>query len=106
MFNISILLVALFAFVLSTLAAPVPVDSTGLVKRITHSGRVSLSALSSYLVLMASTQGTWFDVGLGHCGLENVNSDPIVALSTARYGSGGNCEQVSSFHYLRHASEF
>jgi len=52
-------------------SAPVAIE-----KRITHTG-----------------QGTWFEVGLGACGYENVNSDKIVALSVERYGDGGNCNQ-------------
>ena len=47
-------------------------------------------------MLMRLFQGTWFDVGLGACGKYNVNSDKIVAISSAIYGSGGNCEQVSA----------
>ncbi|TFK86861.1 hypothetical protein K466DRAFT_491971 [Polyporus arcularius HHB13444] len=59
------------ALVCSVLASPINLE-----KRITHTGR-----------------GTWFDVGLGACGKTNVNSDKIVAISSAIYGSGGNCEQ-------------
>jgi len=59
-------------------ASPIALNGTAgiLEKRITHSGR-----------------GTWFDVGLGACGYYNVNSDPIVAISSGIYGSGGNCNQ-------------
>ncbi|RPD62758.1 hypothetical protein L226DRAFT_323248 [Lentinus tigrinus ALCF2SS1-7] len=64
-------LILAFALVCSVLASPINLE-----KRITHSGR-----------------GTWFDVGLGACGKTNVNSDKIVAISSAIYGSGGNCEQ-------------
>ncbi|RDX50289.1 hypothetical protein OH76DRAFT_467221 [Lentinus brumalis] len=59
------------ALVCSVLASPINLE-----KRVTHTGR-----------------GTWFDVGLGACGKTNVNSDKIVAISSAIYGSGGNCEQ-------------
>ncbi|EPQ50991.1 hypothetical protein GLOTRDRAFT_133317 [Gloeophyllum trabeum ATCC 11539] len=65
------------ASVLAAFASPVPAeDATTLEKRVTHSGR-----------------GTWFDVGLGACGEYNVNSDHIVAISAARWGTGANCGQ-------------
>ncbi|KAI0769882.1 RlpA-like double-psi beta-barrel-protein domain-containing protein-containing protein [Fomes fomentarius] len=60
-----------FALVCSVLASPINLE-----KRITHTGR-----------------GTWFNVGLGACGKNNVDSDKIVAISSKIYGSGGNCEQ-------------
>ncbi|EMD40119.1 expansin-like protein [Gelatoporia subvermispora B] len=66
----------LCALVCSVFATPVPSDTTTLEKRITHTGR-----------------GTWFDVGLGACGYNNVNSDKIIAISSDIYGSGGNCNQ-------------
>ncbi|EIW61850.1 uncharacterized protein TRAVEDRAFT_116602 [Trametes versicolor FP-101664 SS1] len=70
--------VALALTVLSSVvAAPTGVSEiTNLEKRVTHSGR-----------------GTFFNVGLGACGKNNVNSDHIVAISSAIFGSGGNCEQ-------------
>ncbi|EIN12799.1 hypothetical protein PUNSTDRAFT_97678 [Punctularia strigosozonata HHB-11173 SS5] len=69
---------ALFAFVMATFASPVAPNVTvvDLDKRITHTGR-----------------GTYFYVGLGNCGYTDVDSSPIVAISTERYGSGGNCNQ-------------
>ncbi|CCM05937.1 uncharacterized protein FIBRA_08176 [Fibroporia radiculosa] len=67
---------ALCALVVSVSASPVTASTAVLDKRTTHTGR-----------------GTWFDVGLGACGYENVNSDPIVAISHDIYGGGGNCNQ-------------
>ncbi|KZT27408.1 hypothetical protein NEOLEDRAFT_1155114 [Neolentinus lepideus HHB14362 ss-1] len=65
------------ATVFAAFATPIPGENvTVLEKRTTHSGR-----------------GTWFDVGLGACGETNVNSDHIVAISSQRYGNGGNCGQ-------------
>ncbi|KAH0586537.1 hypothetical protein J132_08247 [Termitomyces sp. J132] len=83
MFRISLLLFALFASVVVTIAVPVPgsfANSTvvSLEKRITHVGR-----------------GTWFHVGLGNCGYINKDSDPIVAIAKSRYDANGgaNCNQ-------------
>ncbi|KAH7926484.1 hypothetical protein BV22DRAFT_1009043 [Leucogyrophana mollusca] len=79
MSQIALLFITLCASLLMALAAPTPLDVTPpsvLAKRVTHTGR-----------------GTWFNVGLGACGETNVNSDPIVAISSAIYGSGGNCGQ-------------
>ncbi|KAI0057887.1 riboflavin-aldehyde forming enzyme [Artomyces pyxidatus] len=39
-------------------------------------------------------RGTWFDVGLGACGLYNVDSDFIVALATPDYAGGAHCNQM------------
>ncbi|KAH7913975.1 RlpA-like double-psi beta-barrel-protein domain-containing protein-containing protein [Hygrophoropsis aurantiaca] len=79
MSQIALLFIILFASLFMALAAPMPLDvssSPDLAKRVTHTGR-----------------GTWFDVGLGACGENNVNSDSIVAISSAIYGNGGNCGQ-------------
>ncbi|TCD63246.1 hypothetical protein EIP91_005802 [Steccherinum ochraceum] len=75
----SLLAVLFLTFFALCGATPVAVNGTAvatLEKRITHTGR-----------------GTWFDVGLGACGYHNVNSDPIIAISSDIYGSGGNCNQ-------------
>ncbi|RPD64630.1 hypothetical protein L226DRAFT_565391 [Lentinus tigrinus ALCF2SS1-7] len=69
-------LVLALALVSSALAAPAPATPEMLEKRITHSGR-----------------GTFFAVGLGACGKVNVDSDHIVAISSSRFGGGGNCDQ-------------
>ncbi|KII86657.1 hypothetical protein PLICRDRAFT_113446 [Plicaturopsis crispa FD-325 SS-3] len=77
--SIVLFVVASFACAFMVSASPVPSNatlSTLLDKRTTHSGR-----------------GTWFDVGLGNCGYTDQNSDPILAISTDIYGSGGNCNQ-------------
>ncbi|TFK47481.1 plant expansin [Heliocybe sulcata] len=42
---------------------------------------------------------TWYDVGLGACGHNNVPSDYVVALSTADYGNGGNCGRNIQISY-------
>jgi len=76
MARFAVLSAALCALVASVSASPVATNATELDKRITHTGR-----------------GTWFDVGLGACGYENVNSDYIVAISHDIYGDGGNCNQ-------------
>ncbi|THH27880.1 hypothetical protein EUX98_g6315 [Antrodiella citrinella] len=59
-------------------ASPLAVNGTSgtLEKRVTHTGR-----------------GTWFNAGLGACGDEDSNDNPIVAISSQIYGSGGNCNQ-------------
>lgn len=36
-------------------------------------------------------QGTWYNTGLGACGWTNKDSDKVVALPTAVYGSGSHC---------------
>lgn len=65
-----------FASLLSMVAA-VPVEAEHLEARSkTYQGR-----------------GTWFNVGLGNCGKENVDSDLIVALDTATYASGKHCDK-------------
>ncbi|EGN98056.1 hypothetical protein SERLA73DRAFT_182923 [Serpula lacrymans var. lacrymans S7.3] len=75
MYSFALFFITLCMSLVATFAAPIDVNST-LEKRITHWGR-----------------GTWFNVGLGACGEYNVNSDPIVAISSDIYGSGGNCGQ-------------
>jgi len=71
---------AFFMSVFVALAAPVPQDGSlaALDKRVTHTGR-----------------GTWFEVGLGNCGITNTDSDPIVAIAKSRYDAndGANCGQ-------------
>lgn len=47
-----------------------------------------------------SGRGTYFAVGLGACGVTNVDSDYIVALSTADYGSGQHCGKVCTLELL------
>ncbi|KAF8610026.1 hypothetical protein BDV93DRAFT_423707, partial [Ceratobasidium sp. AG-I] len=47
-----------------------------LAKRVTHTGR-----------------GTWFHPGLGNCGSWDDDNAPIVAVSTAMYKGGDNCNQ-------------
>lgn len=71
----------LFASVLLTLAAPVPVVDGELVdveKRITHVGR-----------------GTWYYPGLGNCGEFNTSKDLVLAIGKGLYdqNGGGNCGQ-------------
>ncbi|KAF5343106.1 hypothetical protein D9758_016000 [Tetrapyrgos nigripes] len=61
------------------LAAPAPAnENTTLEKRIDHFG-----------------DATWFNVGLGNCGVVSFNSDKIVAIPKALYdqNNGGNCFQ-------------
>ncbi|KAK8858920.1 hypothetical protein IAR55_003151 [Kwoniella newhampshirensis] len=68
------LFIALFAAT-AVIAAP----AEELEKRKTHTG-----------------QATYFEVGLGACGWNNVDSDYIVAVNSAQYGLngyGGNCGQ-------------
>ncbi|OJA19622.1 hypothetical protein AZE42_03872, partial [Rhizopogon vesiculosus] len=40
-----------------------------------------------------TSEGTWYEVGLGACGYNDTDSDPIVAISAEIYGSGGYCNQ-------------
>ncbi|CAE6414766.1 unnamed protein product [Rhizoctonia solani] len=51
-------------------------NSTTFDKRVTHVGRA-----------------TWFHAGLGNCGYWDNDDAPIVAVSTAMYKQGGNCNQ-------------
>ncbi|EED82369.1 predicted protein [Postia placenta Mad-698-R] len=69
MFCLSIFSVVLCALAAAVLASPID-------KRVTHTGR-----------------GTYYDVGLGACGYNDVDSDAIVAISHEIYGGGGNCNQ-------------
>ncbi|KAI9462228.1 RlpA-like double-psi beta-barrel-protein domain-containing protein-containing protein [Boletus coccyginus] len=69
----SVIFTVLSIFFLSVLAAPLPLDQS-LAKR-------------------SSGQGTWFYDGLGACGYTNSGSDPIVAISSQIYGSGGYCNK-------------
>ncbi|CAE6414151.1 hypothetical protein RSOLAG1IB_00308 [Rhizoctonia solani AG-1 IB] len=52
------------------------VNATTFDKRVTHVGRA-----------------TWFHAGLGNCGYWDNDDTPIVAVSTAMYKQGGNCNQ-------------
>lgn len=40
------------------------------------------------------TKATWYEVGLGACGYNDTDSDPIIAISAQIYGNGGYCNQV------------
>lgn len=81
----------------SVVAAPTGASEVAsLEKRVTHSGRVCRSPSIPVEICLTISQGTFFNVGLGACGKNNVNSDHIVAISSAIFGSGGNCEQVRS----------
>ncbi|KAN0090814.1 RlpA-like double-psi beta-barrel-containing domain containing protein [Tylopilus felleus] len=64
---------------LSVLLVPVmsmPVNEAAIKKRTSYNGI-----------------GTYFDVGLGACGFNNVNTDLIVALPVSQYGTGQHCNQ-------------
>ncbi|KAI0650076.1 RlpA-like double-psi beta-barrel-protein domain-containing protein-containing protein [Trametes meyenii] len=74
-FTYAVLILAALSSVIAA-PAPLPDAATSLEKRVTHSGR-----------------GTFFHVGLGACGKNNVDSDHIVAISSDIFGKGGNCEQ-------------
>ncbi|KAI0061491.1 expansin family protein [Artomyces pyxidatus] len=80
MYHFIAMLFTLITLLASTIAAPVPNNSTivDLDKRATHDGR-----------------GTWFYPGLGACGGTNSNNDHIVAMSQSFYDTngGGNCWQ-------------
>ncbi|KAF9005436.1 Non-catalytic module family EXPN protein, partial [Cyathus striatus] len=81
MYRFTLLIIALFASVLVSLASPVPVADGQLVdieKRLTRTGR-----------------GTWFIPGLGNCGQVNTQSDLIVAIGKGLYdrNGGSNCDQ-------------
>ena len=39
-------------------------------------------------------QGTYYEVGLGACGVKNVDSDFVVALTEANYAGGSHCGKV------------
>ncbi|CAE6404371.1 unnamed protein product [Rhizoctonia solani] len=51
-------------------------NSTTIDKRVTHVGRA-----------------TWFHAGLGNCGSWDNDDTPIIAVSSAMYKQGGNCNQ-------------
>ncbi|KAF8882848.1 riboflavine-aldehyde-forming enzyme [Infundibulicybe gibba] len=56
-----------------------------------------VAALSS-LALIGSVsafrgEATFFAPGLGACGQRNTGNDLIVALNSAQYGNGGNCNK-------------
>jgi len=53
---------------------------------------LSLLLLSLVVTVQSfSGQATYFATGLGACGKTNTDSDFIVALNSAQYGSGGDC---------------
>jgi len=77
MSRFAVLATAFCAILASVSGSPVATNETvTLEKRITHTGR-----------------GTWYEVGLGACGYNNVDSDYIVAISHEIYSDGGNCNQ-------------
>ncbi|KAF9484203.1 riboflavine-aldehyde-forming enzyme [Pholiota conissans] len=43
---------------------------------------------------------TWFNVGLGSCGVVNVNSDFIVALSTVEMAGGASCGRQIRVNFI------
>ncbi|KAF9650975.1 hypothetical protein BDM02DRAFT_3127312 [Thelephora ganbajun] len=45
------------------------------------------------LAATRSGTATWFNVGLGACGYQNVDSDFIVALAQPDWGQGSHCNQ-------------
>ncbi|KAI0044265.1 hypothetical protein FA95DRAFT_1497387 [Auriscalpium vulgare] len=53
-----------------------------------------LSAVASPIEKRSSGRGTYYATGLGACGFNNVDSDLIVALSTADYAGGAHCNQM------------
>ncbi|KAN0090815.1 RlpA-like double-psi beta-barrel-containing domain containing protein [Tylopilus felleus] len=75
----STVLALLSAIFLSAPAASMPVN---------HAARQSGNVTTTF-----TGEGTWFDVGLGACGFNNVNTDLIVALPTSQYGTGQYCNQ-------------
>ncbi|KAF7982260.1 hypothetical protein HWV62_29497 [Athelia sp. TMB] len=65
-------IIAFFATLLCTLAAPTSPAARSLEKR--HSGT-----------------GTWFEPDVGNCGWRNKSTDMIVALPTSDYDGGKHC---------------
>ncbi|KAF8880754.1 riboflavine-aldehyde-forming enzyme [Infundibulicybe gibba] len=62
-----------------------------------------VAALSS-LALIGSVsafrgEATFFAPGLGACGQRNTGNDLIVALNSAQYGNGGNCNKNIRVNY-------
>ncbi|KZT64926.1 hypothetical protein DAEQUDRAFT_747247 [Daedalea quercina L-15889] len=77
MSRLTVLATAFCVLLASVSGSPVATNETAtLEKRVTHTGR-----------------GTWYEVGLGACGYENVDTDYIVAISQDIYADGGNCNQ-------------
>ncbi|KLO11476.1 hypothetical protein SCHPADRAFT_470227 [Schizopora paradoxa] len=74
-------LASVAVLVSSAVATPLSVEPRNATVRVraadvTHTGR-----------------GTWFNPGLGACGETNSDSDPVLAIGSSRFGSGGNCFQ-------------
>ncbi|KAF5329383.1 hypothetical protein D9619_008950 [Psilocybe cf. subviscida] len=67
--------------------------------------KVLLSLSVVYGMAHASFVGdaTWFNPGLGACGRVNVDSDFIVALSVAQYGTGSNCGRNIRANFQGHS---
>ncbi|RDB25330.1 hypothetical protein Hypma_007562 [Hypsizygus marmoreus] len=72
-FGLYTLFIACFALAFSAVGIAVPVESSSSLTKRDLTGKA-----------------TWFNVGLGSCGLTNVDSDYIVALSPAQ---GSHCNQ-------------
>jgi len=78
------LVVVLFASLYSAFAAPLKDGLAGTLDEKIHTGR-----------------GTWFHVGLGNCGLWNIDTNPMVAIAKGLYDSndGGYCNQWVEINY-------
>ena len=59
-----------------------------------------LNAHDTSLFPCRYAQATWFNVGLGACGVENTDDDFIVALAQPDWDGGSHCGQVSSTPFL------
>ncbi|KAF8182957.1 riboflavine-aldehyde-forming enzyme [Pholiota molesta] len=66
-----------------------------------HFRKIALSAALIYTGMAYATSGdaTFFEPGLGACGVSNNANDFIVALSPAEYSSGANCGRDIEVQY-------
>ena len=63
------------------------------------------SACDRPLTPRAFLQGTWYNTGLGACGITNNDSQFIIAISADIYGDAGNCGQVRFLWRFRDSRE-
>lgn len=66
---------------------------------------VSTFLVLMFLALASFVQGfvgdaTWYDTGAGHCGVQNKNTELIVALSTKEYESENHCGRQIKISYM------
>ena len=96
MSRFAVLATALVAAVASVSGSPVATNGTAaLAERDSQTGRVSTKDRPSPFMRdsLLPLQGTWYNVGLGACGYDDVDTDYIVAISKDIYGDGSYCNE-------------